>query len=381
MADFIFRVSPNIVLGEYTSSRLADYASEGGFRYIVVMDPVLRDTESTQKLLASLADKGINYFVMDEMSASAETKTIDRALLLARNGYATGVIAIGGGKTLNTARAVAALCAEAGNVYEYIDGAAVTKNPLPLICLPTTMRYSFMFSSLVPVVDSRSRKAKLLKVSNALCRLALIDPNLAVSLTENQVASMTLETLALSLEAYLSQKATFFSDMLVEKSVELLRGVFGDTPSSVAVSPQTLRSQAGCMASLATATASAGLATMMALCINAHFDVSRSLVSAIMLPHVIEEALKYKADRVARLSRLLGIAGIDADDTDASVMLADGVRQQLAKAQLPTRLKDLTLTIEDLAPVVENASQLDIMTTLPRSMTADDLFELIKKAH
>lgn len=381
MADLIFRVSPNIVLGEYTSSRLADYAVKENSRYIVVMDPVLKDINSTQKILASLKDNGVNYFVMDEVGSNAETKTIERALVLARNGYATGVIAIGGGKAISTARAVASLCGEEGSVYEYIDGEKITKSALPLICLPTAMRYGFMFSSLVPVVDSRSRKAKMIKVPDALCRLALIDPNFAVSLTENQVASMTLETLSFSLEAYLSQKATFFSDMLVEKAAELLRSAIGGTSVNVAISPQTLRSQAGCMASLATATSSAGLATMLSLCINARFDVPRSLVSAIMLPHLIEDALKYKADRVAHLARILGVAGADADDTDASMMMADAVRQQLAKAQLPTRLKDLALAIEDLAPVAENASELPLMTTLPRSMTADDLFEIIKTAH
>lgn len=381
MADFIFRVSPDIVLGEYTASRLAEYASDGDIRYIVVMDPVLNEADAAQKLLAGLTDKGINYFVMNEMGESAETKTIERTLSLARDGYATGVIAIGGGKTISIGCAVAALCGAAGDMYEYIDGKPITAQPLPLFCLPTTIRYSFMFSSLVPVVDSRSRRARLLKVPNALCKMALIDPNLTVSLTENQIASMTIETLTLALEAYLSQKATFFSDMLVEKAVELLRCVMGDAPAGVTISPATLRSQSGCMASLATATSAAGVATMLSLCINARFDVSRSLVSTILLPHLIEDAMKFKADRVGRISRMLGIAGTDVDDADASAMLADAVRQQLAKAKLPTRLKDLSLTIEQLAPVVENASQMELMTTLPRSMTGDDLFELIKAAH
>lgn len=381
MADFIFRISPDIVLGEYTSSRLAEYASEGGLRYIVVMDPVLGDVDTAQKITGYLTSKGINYFVMNELGECAETKTIERALSLARDGYATGVIAIGGGKTMNIGRAVASLCNERSNIYEYVDGKAIGVPPLPLICLPTTVRYGFMFSQLLPIVDSRSRRAKIIKVSNALCKMAIIDPNLTLSLTENQMASMTLEILTLALEAYLSQKATFFSDMLVEKAVQLLSMVFDDTKLSSSLSPATLRSQAGCMASLAVATSAAGLATMLSLCINAHFDVSRSLTSSILLPHIIEDALKFKAERVAKIARILGIAGMDSDDTDASMMLSDAVRQQLAKAKLPTRLKDLTLTIEQLAPVVENASTLELMSSLPRSMTSDDLFELVKAAH
>lgn len=381
MADFIFRVSPNIVLGEYTSSRLAEYTKEGE-RYIIVMDPVLADVNVAQKLLSGLDGKGVNYFVMNEIGEAAETKTIERALSLAKDGHATSVIAIGGGKTLNIGRAIAALCNAPYGVYDCIDGTALNSAPAPLICLPTTIRYGFLFSPFIPVVDSRSHKAQLIKANDALCRLALIDPNLALSLTENQIASMTLETLLLSIEAYLSQKASFFSDMLVEKAAELLRIVSSGTSLGAIASPATIRSQAGCMASLAAATSSAGVGTMLSLCVNAHFGVPRSLVSAILLPHIIEDALKFKADRVARIARLLGIAGVeDRDDTDASMLLADDVRQQLAKAQLPARLKDLSLTIEQLSPVVENASKLELMTTLPRSMTADDIFELVKAAH
>lgn len=381
MADFIFRVSPNIVLGEYTSSRLADYTKEG-VRYIVVMDPVLKDAGVSDKLLTCLNDKGVNYFVMDEIGESAETKTIERALSLARDGHATGVIAIGGGKTMCIGCAVAALCSDSCGVYDCIDGTASVTSPVDLICLPTTIRDGLLFSPLIPVVDSRSHKARIIKTGDALCRLVLIDPNLSLSLTENQIASMTLEMLSLSIEAYLSQKATFFSDMLVEKTMELLRIVNNGTTVGAVASPATLRSQAGCMASLAAATSTAGLGTMLSLCMNAQFGVSRSVVSAILLPHIIEDALKFKADRMARIARLLGVAGDGSgDDTDASALLADDVRQQLAKAQLPMRLKDLSLTIEQLAPVVDNASALEMMTTLPRSMTADDIFELIKTAH
>ena len=60
---------------------------------------------------------------------------------------------------------------------------------------------------------------------------------------------------------------------------------------------------------------------------------------------------------------------------------AENIRQRLAKQNLPVRLKDLNLTMEQLATAAEDAGQLDVMTMLPRSMTTDDLFELMKLAY
>ena len=66
--------------------------------------------------------------------------------------------------------------------------------------------------------------------------------------------------------------------------------------------------------------------------------------------------------------------------SDAVNALTEYVRQHLAKANLPARLKDLAVTMEQLALVAEDAGSLELINSLPRSMTSDDLFDLIKLA-
>ena len=57
------------------------------------------------------------------------------------------------------------------------------------------------------------------------------------------------------------------------------------------------------------------------------------------------------------------------------------MRQKIAKVDIPARLKDLSLSIEQLALAAEDAGQLDLINNLQGSMTTDDLFEIIKKAY
>ncbi len=382
MADFIFKISPNIILGSYIATRLGQHASDWGDRFMLVVDPILKESGTTAKITQSLDERGVEYFVFDEIPNTANTETLKDALLLARESHVHGVIAVGGGRTLNLAKAVCALYREKGDLYEYIDGKAATSSPLPLICVPTTVRDSFIFTDRTPVSDARSTKIRLLKTQNGLCKLVLWDPNLQINLTEKQSACMSIEVLSFAIEGYLSQKSNFFSDMIIEKSVQLLSYALDGVPSLSITTPQeVLLTQGGCMASLGGASSSFGVANLLANAINSRYQISRSLTTAILLPYIIEDAASYRADKLATLAKLLRACPQETETADAVTALTEYVRQKIAKVNIPARLKDLSLTIEQLSLAAEDAGELDLMNSLPRSMTTDDLFDLIKRAY
>lgn len=383
MADFIFKISPNIVLGSYTANRLGQYALEYGKNFMVIIDPVLKESGTSDKVLNSLKEKNVEYFVFDEVPNCADTETLSNALKLAQDAKVHGIIAVGGGRVLSLGKAVCAIYYENKNVYDFIDDQAVPGNKmLPLICVPTTNRDSFLFTDRTMVTDSRSSKVKLIKTQNGLCRLVLWDPNLQIALTEKQVEIMAVEALGFAVEGYLSQKATFFSDMIIEKAVQLLSYALDGAPSLSITTPQeVLLAQGGCMASLGAASSSYGAAHLLSVAINSRYKVSRSLSMAILLPYIIEDAATFRADKLAVLAKYLRACEQDATPAEASAALAEYVRNKIAKVNIPARLKDLSLSIEQLALAAEDAGELDLINSLQRSMTTDDLFEIIKKAY
>lgn len=381
MADFSFKVSPNILLGSYASSRIGQAVASYGTKFMLILDPILRENGTSQKITNALDDKKIDYFIFDELSNNRDSEILGRTLKLAREAHVQGVIAVGGGKPISIARATCALFNETHDLYDFLDGTAPTENPLPFICIPTTIRDAFVFTDTIPLVDARSSTLKLLKAQSGIAKLVLFDPTLIVTLTENQTDSMSLETLCLATEAYLSQRENFFSNMIAEKSVELLTYALDGSQSLTITTPrEELLSQGGCMASLAAATSSIGIASLLSMCINARYKISRSLITTILFPYMVEECAKFKADRIANLAKKIGIAQAEQSSEEAAHAFAENIRQRIAKANLPARLKDLSISLEQLALAAEDAGQLDIVNSLPRSMNSDDLFGLIKTA-
>lgn len=382
MADFIFKISPNIVLGSYVTSRLGQFAAEYGTKFILILDPILKEVGISEKITQALQDRNIEYFVYDEIPTDANSEVLADVLSIARDARIHGVIAAGGGRTLALAKAVCALFYENHDLYDFMDGASPSTAPLPFICIPTTVRDTFLFSERTPIIDARSSRLKLIKTQSALCKLILWDPAHTVSLTEKQISSMSIEILAIAIEAYMSQKSTFFSDMLIEKGLQLLSFATDGSPTLTVTTPQeVLLTQAGCMASLASATSSLGVCSLLSMAINGRFRISRFLISVILLPYIIEDGAKFQASRLARIAKILRVCPEDVEDSNAVIMLAEYVRQKIAKVNIPSRLKELSLSIEQLTRAVEDCGDLDIINHLPRSMTTDDLFEIIKQAY
>lgn len=382
MADFVFRINPNIIIGSYTVSRLGNQVREWGNRFFVIMDPILKELKLAEKILQSLADQKIETIVYYELNDGTSTKAVARALKLAREGHVHGVITVGGMKAMTIGRAVAAYYNEIHDFYTFVGGAQPNTQAIPCICVPTTYRFPFIFTSDLPLSDSRNHQIKFLKIQQNVCKLALIDPNLMLTLTDNQKAILSLELLSMTVESYISQKANFFSDMFAEKTMEILSYAFNGSPSIEITTPEeVLLAQAGAMASMSASSSSLGMTTLLSIGMNARFQIKKPLIASIILPFALEDAAKFKAARLEKLSHLIGAATEEQKGEDAVKAFIDFVRQRIAAANLPTRLKDTKLSVEQLATVIEDVKDTDIMNLLPRSMTADDLFDFVKQAY
>ena len=382
MGDFAFRITPNIILGSYTLSRLPQQVMEWGTRFMIIADPVLNEFGTIQKITQSFADRKIEHFVFSEISEGNTSQLAKRALALAKEGHVHGVIAIGGSKALNIGRIVAAFFNEIHDFNNFVDGALPTTSPIPCICVPTIFSTPFIFTNEIPIKDSRNNQLKLMKVQNNLCKLVLVDPNLMLTLTQNQKSTIAIEVMSMAIEAYLSQKANFFSDMFVEKGLELLAYALDGSPSLDITTPEEiLLAQAGIMISLASASSSLGLSSLLAMTINSRYQINKSLVSSILLSYSLEDAANFKSVQIEKLSHIMRVVPKEITGPEAVKMFIDNIRQRIAKANLPTRLKDLQLSMEQLSLVAEDAGQIDIITKLPRSMSTDDIFDFIKNAY
>jgi len=125
---------------------------------------------------------------------------------------------------------------------------------------------------------------------------------------------------------------------------------------------------------------SAGSGTALSYAINARFMVPKSWIATILIPHVMEFNTNSSVEKMAHIGRLFGVELRELTPVDAANKTIESIRTLIASLKLPSRLRDFDLQLDDMVDVVEVAHSFDMMNYLPRTVSAEDLYDIVKSA-
>lgn len=383
MASFSFSLSSDIVLGSYSLARIGERIADFSSKVMMIADPALREPGLIKRVQRSLEEQDVSVFIFDEMVQNPHSDIIERTLALARGAKIDGVIGMGGMTVCSIARAVASMYNEDASIYDFFDGQQFRSQPLPLCQIPTSCQDPFLFSSFSPVTDSRNRNSKLVKLHRSLGNLAVFDPTVYSNVPKNSLMSMIFAGAGSAFEGYISTKSSFFSQTVLKQAIELfLLTVNRQRAKLIGTSVEQVLAEATCLTALGLSASSPGLGTAISLATGSRYDISSSLIAAILFPHVLSDSIKSNLDKTVDVAKMLQTELVDESDllakAEAGVI---EVRRLLSEANLPMRLKDIELTIESLVPVAQDASNLSFISYLPRPLSSSGIFELIKEAY
>ena len=393
MPDFHFHVRPRVWIGPDALLRLPLLAGElaGGDqkRAMLIADPLLYESKTVDRVASLLEDRGIQVLAYDELPERSTSRQADDALRLARGSRTPLIIALGGQKTLMTARAVAVTASGNVDIDGLLDGSECRNPPVPLIEIPTSLRHPFMVEDCVLLPDGRDRKIRMVRAAGAAPEIVLVDPALSSSLSPKVSASCVIDGLLGAVEAYVSSKSSFLSDLVLEKAAaslaKALDALIARPDDPVA---RTDAWQGSFLAALGIGMSSPGIGTATALAINARWPVPKASLAAILLPYSLELASKSRLEKVATLSRLFDEERYAAEEREgqhsssqeAAARAAEWLRTRLGLLKIPSRLKDFDLVLDRLVESARDARELDFMNYLPRAASVDDVFDFIKTA-
>ena len=381
MSNFTFKLSSNIILGNYSIAKIGSEAVQFGKKFLFVVDPLLHETGISKKIITALEERGISVLVFDGVKRYADSEIIESALSLARKVFVDAVIVSGGMGPVAIGRAVASLYNETGSIYDFIDGKPCTAEPLPFIEVPSTCREPFTFTPFSPIVDVRSRKINLLKIRNDLCKLCVFDPACYSNLAPNATIATILQGVSIAFEGYISTRSNFLSETILGKAIDLFLQSLSLPSGNAVESNETMIAEAACLTAIGISFSSPGLGSAIALACAGRYNISSSVVGTIILPHILTNALTSNLDKLVRIGRMLGVDTQGVDPVVVAQAAIEEIRRRLAQANLPTRLKDVNLTMDQLIAISEDAASLSLMNYIPKPMRSDDIFELLKQAY
>lgn len=381
---FEFATATRILFGPGTLQQLPSAARDLGRRPLVVTG---RDPARAQPALDLLAATELPV-TTSPIAHEPTTDDITRATAHARDHGCDFVIGFGGGSVLDSAKAIAALLANSGDLYDYLEvvgRAQPLPNPAaPCIAIPTTAGTGSEVTRNA-VLSSPAHRVKVsLRSPHMLPRLALVDPELTYDLPPALTATTGLDALTQLIEPYVSSRANPLTDAVciegLRRAARSLHRAVEDGRDTSAREDMSLASLFG---GLALANAGLGAVHGFAGPIGGMFPAPHGAVCAALLPHVIEanlSALQSRAPAHASLARYDELARVITAQPHATAPdLIRWTHDLLTALQIP-KLSTYGITPADFAAIVEAASRASSMKANPLPLTPAELTQILTRA-
>ncbi|MCL9775923.1 iron-containing alcohol dehydrogenase [Vibrio methylphosphonaticus] len=328
MSQFI--VLPKFLeVGEGAIKQVGEIAIQLGCRRVmIVSDPVMKTLGQVDQVIAIVNQAGVEADVFTDTIPEPTEASILPAVTKAIDGYYDGVIALGGGSVIDSAKAIALLAQYQGQIRDYCVPNIVTSPIMPLIAIPSTAGTGSEVTK-VTIITDESNDEKLLCMGPGLIpSAAIIDFSLSMTAPERITADTGIDALTHAIEAYVSGKSGLFTDQQALLAMKLIAPNLREAvnnPDNKAAKEQMMLGAT--LAGVAFSNASVALVHGMSRPIGAHFHVPHGMSNAMLLPTVTEYSIPAAKTRYAECARAMGVADAITKEDDAVAALLKELKQ------------------------------------------------------
>ena len=380
MSQVVFDVPVKTYMGTDSFGRIGDEALKHGSRALLVTCSNVSGTDIHKRVEQVLESRGISSIVFDAIGPDTASESVDAAVSLASAGKAQLVIGLGGVKTLSLGRATALLSRSNLRVDDFMDGMKPSNIALPFLGVPSACRDPFMFKDSIMLTDGRNRNCRLKNTAGVYPAAVFIDPEAAVGIPASTFTFTIMDTLMYAIEGYISEKSNFLSENLFLKAIsavitsERKHGENGEDREAF-----TKAARAGLVTALGLSMAGPGLGAALSMIISARYRAPRVLVSAVVLPIILEYGLKVCPEKIARLAPILNESAEDLSTSQAAERVIDSIRHRIGLKRVQIRLSEFGVKIDDLSGIAEDVRRFDFITHLPAPVPTEDLISMLRK--
>ena len=385
-----FRSATKVLSGEHAIEHVPfELANLGVARALVVTDKRVRELGLVDPLLDALADSHIEVAaVFDDVPVDSSVAVANALAETYRAAGCEGIVAVGGGSVLDSAKGLALVLASGGADLMTMRGSEILSNPalVPLVAIPTTAGTGSEVTG-VAVIKDTGRDVKMAFVSFDLQpHVAVLDPRMTLGLPPRITASTAMDALVHSVEAASGLQKNPLSDAYAHAAIALIRE---HLPTVLAEGRdrqgRLALANAALMAGIAFSNSMVGAVHAIGHACGAISHVAHGDAMAILLPHCMRFNLDVCEAAYAEL--LLPLAGPDVFATTpaekraaAAIDAVESLLATCASAGLPTQLRQAGVTADQLDAIAQLAIGDGSVAMNAKQLTLTDARVILEEA-
>ena len=343
----------------------------------VCSDPDLIKFGVTKKATDVLDSAEIDYEIYSEIKPNPTIKNVQTGVKAFKNSGADCIIAIGGGSSMDTAKAIGIIIKNPDFAdVRSLEGVAPTTNKcVPIIAVPTTAGTAAEVTINYVITDTEKNRKMVCVDPKDIPVVAVVDPDMMSSMPKGLTAATGMDALTHAIEGYITAGAWELSDMFHLKAIEIisrsLRGAVENTPEG-----REGMALGQYVAGMGFSNVGLGIVHSMAHPLGALYDTPHGVANAIILPTVMEYNAPATGEKYRNIAKAMGVEGVDEMTLDEARKAAvDAVKKLSHDVGIPENLKDIVKP-EDVDFLAQSANDDACRPGNPRETSVEEIKEL-----
>ena len=357
--------------------------SRGLEKILVVTDHELMNNNVARMVIDILDSIGTTYFVYLNVKPNPTVKNVQDGLNVAQIGNVDGIVAVGGGSVIDTAKAISIIMTnpEHSNVLSLNGVVATREKGLPLFALPTTAGTAAEVTINYVITDETEMKKMVCVDVHDIPVCAIIDPDLMQRMPQQLAATTGMDALTHAMEGYITKAGWLIPDMFHINAMALIYKNLEKAANEKDDLAVEKMAYAQYIAGMGFSNVGLGIVHSMAHSLGAFFDTPHGLANAILLPHVLRFNGQVCPELFANMGRAFNLDMDNLSDEEIIERVADAVQGLSKRLRIPQTLREVGIPREMLPQLAAQAIN-DICTGgNPREVTIEDLVRIYEEAY
>jgi 1,3-propanediol dehydrogenase/alcohol dehydrogenase len=384
LQSFQFYLPTRVYFGKGTIGKVGEEAKKLGKRALVVTGgKSARRMGALQKVEDSLKNMGIKTILFEGVEANPCLETIERAADLTKAKKCQIIVGLGGGSPMDAAKGIAVSSTNPGPFTQYLGRNKLKESPLPVIAIPTTAGTGSEVTpyAVFTTTTRGKRRKKIMADDSIFPKVALVDPELTLSLPSSVTADTGIDALSHAIEGLISKNSQWLSDYLAVRAIKLLSTYLPEVarnPQDIEIRSRVL--YASLLAGMVIAQTGTVLVHLMSYRLTSDLNLPHGRACAMLLPWVCEFNLKSSPAKLTSLAKSLGENVENLSQEDAVESVVNRIRNLLLHLGLPQDLESRKIEeslIEDFVDEVMQDTRK--LANNPRKVTLEDVIDIYRK--
>jgi lactaldehyde reductase len=349
---------------------------------LVVTDKDLIKFNVATKVTALLKENALEFEMFDEVKANPTINVVKAGIEKFKESNADYLIAIGGGSSIDTAKAIGIII----NNPEYSDvrsleGAVLTKNKcVDIIAVPTTAGTAAEVTINYVITDEEKKRKFVCVDPHDIPVIAVVDSEMMSSMPKGLTAATGMDALTHAIEGYITKGAWELTDTLHLKAIEII----GRSLRSAVANESKGREDMALgqyVAGMGFSNVGLGIVHSMAHPLGAFYDTPHGIANAVILPYVMEYNAEATGEKYKEIAKAMDVQGLDNMSQEEYRKAAiDAVKKLSEDVGIPKTLSEIGVKEEDLQALAKSAFADACTPGNPRDTNVTEILEIYKKA-